>query len=178
MIRKSRRRRSPGAAKAANQWFDHTLYSRLNDKRRGAILPSSCSSCSRTTSSATSSRRSRGSSCAFRQSPKRTRRITARRSGDRNAFWRRQGEALHPERKLLESLDGIRRAVGESTSLLQRVETSSDATRLLCPDCGSRRPARPPRVARNWNFESSSLQRRVCKLSVPIRVARDCRPIC
>src|SRR5262249_27122620 len=88
--------------------------------------------------------------------------ITARRSGDRNAFWRRQGEALHPERKLLESLDRIRRAVGESTSLLQRVETSSDATRLLCPDCGSRRPARPPRVARNWNFESSSLQRTVC----------------
>src|SRR5215471_13934429 len=34
--------------------------------------------------------------------------ITARRSGDRNAFWRRQGEALHPERKLLESLDRIR----------------------------------------------------------------------
>src|SRR5262252_2430170 len=99
--------------------------------------------------------------------------ITARRSGDRNAFWRRQGEALHPERKLLESLDRIRRAVGESTSLLQRVETSSDATRLLCPDCGSRRPARPPRVARNWNFESSSLQRRVCKPSV-LGDDRDC----
>ena len=36
----------------------------------------------------------------------------------------------------------------------------SDATRLLCPDCGSRRPARQPRIARNWNFESSSLQQR------------------
>src|SRR5262249_52144744 len=51
--------------------------------------------------------------------------------------------------------------------LLQRFETSSDATRLLYPDCGSRRPARPPRVARNWNFESSSLQGRVRELSVP-----------
>ena len=109
----------------------------------------------------TSSRRSRGSSCAFRRSPKRTRRITARRSGDRNAFWRRQGEALHAERKLLESLDRIRPR-SANPPLLQRFETSSDATRLLCPDCGSRRPARPPRVARNWNFESSSLQQTVC----------------
>jgi hypothetical protein len=24
--------------KAANEWYDHTLYSRLNDKRRGAIV--------------------------------------------------------------------------------------------------------------------------------------------
>ena len=26
------------AAGAANDWFDHTLYSRLNDKRHGAIV--------------------------------------------------------------------------------------------------------------------------------------------
>ena len=38
---------------------------------------------------------------------------------------------------------------------------------LLCPDRASRRPLRLPRVARNWNFESSSLLRGVCKLSVP-----------
>ena len=38
MVRKSRRRRSPRRSeKAANEWFDHTLYSRLNDKRRDAI---------------------------------------------------------------------------------------------------------------------------------------------
>jgi hypothetical protein len=24
--------------RAANEWFDHTLYSRLNDKRKGAIV--------------------------------------------------------------------------------------------------------------------------------------------
>src|SRR5262252_2251311 len=34
MIRKSRRRRCP---RRSEKWFDHTLYSRLNDKRRGAI---------------------------------------------------------------------------------------------------------------------------------------------
>jgi hypothetical protein len=33
-----------------------------------------------------------------------------------------------------------------------RIETNSDATRLLCSDCGSRRPARLPRIARNWKF--------------------------
>ena len=25
------------AAKAANDWYDHTLYSRVNDKRRGVM---------------------------------------------------------------------------------------------------------------------------------------------
>jgi hypothetical protein len=29
---------SPAQRQAANEWFDHTLYSRLNDKRKGAIV--------------------------------------------------------------------------------------------------------------------------------------------
>src|SRR5207237_5323472 len=29
---------SDAQRKAANEWYDHTLYSRLNDKRRGAIV--------------------------------------------------------------------------------------------------------------------------------------------
>ena len=29
---------SQAQRQAANEWFDHTLYSRLNDKRRGAII--------------------------------------------------------------------------------------------------------------------------------------------
>ena len=40
---------------AANDWFVHTLYSRLNDKRSGVIV-----GCTRTTSSAMSLRRSPG----------------------------------------------------------------------------------------------------------------------
>jgi hypothetical protein len=29
---------SQAQRRAANEWFDHTLYSRLNDKRRGGIV--------------------------------------------------------------------------------------------------------------------------------------------
>jgi hypothetical protein len=29
---------SEAQRQAANQWYDHTLYSRLNDKRHGAII--------------------------------------------------------------------------------------------------------------------------------------------
>jgi hypothetical protein len=29
---------SPDQRQAANEWYDHTLYSRLNDTRRGAII--------------------------------------------------------------------------------------------------------------------------------------------
>jgi len=29
---------SQAQRRAANEWFDHTLYSRLNDKRKGAIV--------------------------------------------------------------------------------------------------------------------------------------------
>src|SRR5882762_3886001 len=46
---------------------------------------SSCSGCTRTTSSATCSGRSRGRSCPFRRSPKPTRCTRSRPSGDRNA---------------------------------------------------------------------------------------------
>ena len=63
-------------------------------------------------------------SCS-REAKASSRRITSRRSGDRNAFWRRQGQALHPERKPLERIDGIRRTLGESTSLLQLIETNT-----------------------------------------------------
>jgi len=66
---------------AANEWFDHTLYSRLNDKQKGAIvlimhrlhesLPSGVTR--GTIWSATCWPRSRGRSRASRRSPRRTR---------------------------------------------------------------------------------------------------------
>src|ERR1700756_2505414 len=68
---------------ATNDWYANTLYSRLNDKRRGASS-SSCSGCTRMISSATCSGRSRGRSCPFRRSPKPTRCTRSRPSGDRN----------------------------------------------------------------------------------------------
>jgi hypothetical protein len=66
----------------ANEWFDHTLYSRLNDKQQGAIvlimhrlhesLPSGVTR--GMISSAMCWRRKTGRSSAFRRSPVMTRR--------------------------------------------------------------------------------------------------------
>jgi hypothetical protein len=77
--------------RAANEWFDHTLYSRLNDKQKGAIilimhrlhesLPSGLTR--GTIWSATCWPRKIGRSCASRQSPRRTRRSRSRRCGGR-----------------------------------------------------------------------------------------------
>jgi hypothetical protein len=65
---------SQAQRQAANEWYDHTLYSRLDDELTGAIvlimhrlhesLPSSVTRW--TTSPATCWRRSRGRSCASR----------------------------------------------------------------------------------------------------------------
>src|ERR1700674_527160 len=75
---------SEAQRQAANEWYDHTLYSRL---MTNGTAPSSwsCKGCTKTISSATSSGRSSGRWCAFRQSPKPTRRTRSRRSGKRDA---------------------------------------------------------------------------------------------
>src|SRR5215471_8174570 len=72
-------------------------------------------------------------SSAFRRSPKSTRRITSRQSGDRNGFFCHQDEAFHPERKALESLDGIRRTLGESTSLTSTKKPGKVLSRQVPP---------------------------------------------
>ena len=63
---------SQAQRQAANEWFDHTLYSRLNDKRKGAIVLI-MHHCTRTIWSAMCFRRSRGRLRAFRRSPRTTR---------------------------------------------------------------------------------------------------------
>jgi hypothetical protein len=77
---------------AANEWYDHTLYSRLNDKLTGAIvlithrphesLPSGATR--GTTSPAISWRRSRGRWCGSRRLPRRTRNTGPRPCSDGN----------------------------------------------------------------------------------------------
>jgi hypothetical protein len=71
---------SEAQRQAANEWYDHTLYSRLNDKLSGAIvvimhrlhesLPSGVTR--GTTSPVTCWRRRIGTSCACRRLPTRT----------------------------------------------------------------------------------------------------------
>ena len=97
---------------AANEWYDHTLYSRQNDKRRGAIV--------------VIMRRLHEDDPVghvLAQEAWEVVRFRAIAEADEiheietiwgpRSFSRRQGEALHPEREPLDTLDRIRRTIGE-----------------------------------------------------------------
>jgi hypothetical protein len=97
---------------AANEWYDHTLYSRLNDKRHGAIV--------------IIMQRLHEDDLighVLMQESWEVVRFPAIAEADEvhqietiwrpRCFRRRQGEALHPEREPLATLDRIRRTIGE-----------------------------------------------------------------
>jgi len=97
---------------AANDWFDHTLYSRLNDTRTGAII--------------LIMHRLHEDDLAghvMAQEDWDVVRFPAIAEDDetwtldtelgRESFTRRRGEVLHPERQPLATLDKIRRTIGE-----------------------------------------------------------------
>jgi len=97
---------------AANDWFDHTLYSRQNDKRHGAIV--------------LIMQRLHEDDLVghvLGQEPWELVSFPAIAETDElheiepiwvpRCFTRRQGEALHPGREPLATLDHIRRTIGE-----------------------------------------------------------------
>ena len=97
---------------AANEWYDHTLYSRLNDKLSGAIV--------------LIMHRLHEDDLAGhvqRQEPWEVVRLPAIADCDeahrvetvfgRQSFGRKAGEALHPEREPPDMLEQIRRTLGE-----------------------------------------------------------------
>ena len=98
--------------KAVNDWFDHTLYSRLNDKRNGCIV-------------LTMQRLHEDDLVGhvLGLEPWKVIRFPAIAEEDEShviktpygtrLFRRRAGEALHPEREPLEILNQIREALGE-----------------------------------------------------------------
>jgi len=103
---------SDAQRQAANEWFSHTLYSRLNDKRHGAIV--------------IIMQRLHEDDLVghvLAQEPWEVVRFPAIAEEDEvhqietiwgpRTFTRRQGEALHPEREPLDTLDQIRHTVGE-----------------------------------------------------------------
>jgi len=103
---------SQARRKAGNEWFDHTLYSRINDKRHGAIV--------------IIMQRLHEDDLVghvLAQEPWEVLSFPAIAEADEvhrietiwgpRRFRRRQGEALHPEREAIETLDRIRRTVGE-----------------------------------------------------------------
>ena len=103
---------SAAQRKSANDWFDHTLYSRLNDKRHGAIV--------------IIMQRLHEDDLighVLAQEPWELVRFPAIAETDEvhridtiwgpRTFTRRPGEALHPDREPLDTLDRIRRTIGE-----------------------------------------------------------------
>jgi predicted phage terminase large subunit-like protein len=103
---------SDAQRKAANDWFSHTLYSRLNDKRSGAIV--------------IIMQRLHEDDLVghvLAQEPWEVVCFPAIAEADEvhridtiwgpRCFSRRQGEALHPEREPLDTLERIRRTIGE-----------------------------------------------------------------
>src|SRR5438270_11026738 len=103
---------SDAQRKAANEWYDHTLYSRLNDKRRGAIV--------------IIMQRLHEDDLVghvLAQEPWEVVRFPAIAEADEaheietiwgpRSFSRRRDEPLHADRQPLDTLDRIRRTIGE-----------------------------------------------------------------
>ena len=103
---------SEAQRQACNEWYDHTLYSRLNDKRHGAIV-------------IVMQRLHEDDLVGHVLEQERWEvvRFPAIAEADEThevdkiirplSFARRQGEALHPDREPLETLARIRRTIGE-----------------------------------------------------------------
>ncbi len=103
---------SEAQRQAANEWYDHTLYSRQNDKQHGAIV--------------IIMQRLHEDDLighVLAQEPWEVICFPAIAEADEvhrietiwgpRCFRRRQGEALHPDREPLDTLDRIRRTIGE-----------------------------------------------------------------
>ena len=103
---------SDAQRQATNEWYDHTLYSRQNDKRHGAIV--------------VIMQRLHEDDLVghvLGQEEWEVVRFPAIAEADEvhkietiwgpRSFTRRQGDALHPEREQLDTLDRIRRTLGE-----------------------------------------------------------------
>jgi len=103
---------SDARRQATNEWYDHTLHSRLNDKRNGAIV-------------IIMQRLNEDDLVGhvLEQEPWEVVRFPAIAEADEvheietiwgpQCFRRRQGEALHPEREPLDTLERIRRTIGD-----------------------------------------------------------------
>src|SRR5438309_6338276 len=103
---------SDSQRQAANEWYDHTLYSRLNDKRHGAIV-------------IIMQRlheddlvghvlgQEQWEILSFPAIAEKDEEHRIETILQPKCFRRRQGEALHPDREPLDTLDHIRRTIGE-----------------------------------------------------------------
>jgi predicted phage terminase large subunit-like protein len=96
----------------ANEWYDHTLYSRLNDKAKGAVVLVMHRLHEDDLTGHVLAQDDWEVVClpAIAESDERHRFDTCMRS---RVFTRRAGEALHPARESVAMLEAIRRKIGE-----------------------------------------------------------------
>ena len=103
---------SESARKSANEWFDHTLYSRLNDKRKGRILVV-MQRLHEDDLVGHVQERERWDVLSFLAIAEKDEQFAIQTPFGMRKFSRKAGEALHPEREPLEVLQQIRRTLGE-----------------------------------------------------------------
>src|SRR5438034_3093534 len=103
---------SDAQRKAANEWYDHTLYSRLNDKRHGAIVIIMQRLHEDDLVGHVLAQEG-WEILSFPAIAEKDEEHRIETILEPRRFTRRQGEALHPDREPLEVLDRIRRTIGE-----------------------------------------------------------------
>jgi predicted phage terminase large subunit-like protein len=103
---------SDAQRQAANDWFDHTLYSRLNDKRHGAIVII-MQRLHEDDLVGHVLAQEHWDVLRFPAIAEQDEAHEIETIGGPQCFRRRRGEALHPAREPLETLDRIRRTLGE-----------------------------------------------------------------
>jgi len=103
---------SEAQRKAANEWHDHTLYSRLNDKRHGAIVII-MQRLHEDDLVGHVLAQEQWEVLSFPAIAEEDELHEIETIWGPECFRRRQGEALHPEREPIETLDRIRRTIGE-----------------------------------------------------------------
>ena len=103
---------SDAQRQAANDWYDHTLYSRLNDKRNGAIVII-MQRLHEDDLVGHVLEQEDWDIVRFPAIAEEDERHEIKTIWGPRTFTRRRGEALHPGREPLETLDRIRRTIGE-----------------------------------------------------------------
>jgi predicted phage terminase large subunit-like protein len=154
---------SEAQRQAANEWFDHTLYSRQNDKQHGAIV--------------IIMQRLHEDDLVghvLAQEPWEVLSFPAIAEADEvhqietiwgpRCFRRRQGEALHPDREPLEILQRIRRTMGEYNFAGQYQQTPAPLggglvkTEWFKRYRENERPERFDRIMQSWDTANKATE--------------------
>jgi predicted phage terminase large subunit-like protein len=154
---------SKALRQACNEWFVHTLYSRLNDKRSGAIV--------------IIMQRLHEDDLVghvLAQEPWEVVSFSAIAEVDEvhrietiwepRCFTRRPGEALHPEREPLDTLERIRRTIGEYNFAGQYQQAPAPLGGGLVKEAWFKRyredelPARFDRIVQSWDTANKATE--------------------